>query len=99
MCAAIKRSRAASAITLVKDNTRASIIYSISLVNISCLLFSHRFFCIISCIYIMASEVKYKKGGGNSCAVNGCSNNRRKLNEWKQTFVNYINKNMKTVLV
>jgi hypothetical protein len=47
----------------------------------------------------MASEVKYKKGGGNSCAVNGCSNNRRKLNEWKQTFVNYINKNMKTVLV
>ena len=34
----------------------------------------------------MASEVKYKKGGGNSCAGNGCSNNRRKLNEWKQTF-------------
>ena len=34
----------------------------------------------------MASEVKYNKGGGNSCAVNGCSNNRRKLNEWKQTF-------------
>jgi hypothetical protein len=31
----------------------------------------------------MASEVKYKKGGGNSCAGNGCSNNRRKLNEWK----------------
>ena len=44
MCAAIKRSRAASAITLVKDNTRASIIYSISLVNISCLLFSRRYF-------------------------------------------------------
>ena len=88
MCAAIKtkRSRAASAITLVKDNTHASIIYSISLVNISCLLFSRRFFCIISCIYIMASEVKYKKGGGNSCAGNGCSNNRRKLNEWKQIF-------------
>jgi hypothetical protein len=35
MGAAIKRSRAASAITLVKDNTRASIIYSISLVNMS----------------------------------------------------------------
>ena len=34
----------------------------------------------------MACEVKYKKGGGNSCAVNGCSNNCRKLNEWKQTF-------------
>ena len=34
----------------------------------------------------MASEVKYKKGGCNSCAGNGCSNNRRKLNEWKQTF-------------
>jgi hypothetical protein len=34
----------------------------------------------------MASEVKYKKGGGNSCAGNGCSNNRHKLNEWKQTF-------------
>ena len=34
----------------------------------------------------MASEVKYKKGGGNSCAGNGCSNNHRKLNEWKQTF-------------
>jgi hypothetical protein len=33
----------------------------------------------------MAREVKYKKGGGNLCAVNGCSNNRRKLNEWKQT--------------
>ena len=48
----------------------------------------------------MASEVKYRKGGGNARAVNGCSNNRRKLNEWKQTFsVNYINKNMKTVLV
>ena len=61
ICAAIKRSCAASAITLVKDNTCASIIYSISLVNISCLLFSHRSFCIISCIYIMASEVKYKK--------------------------------------
>jgi hypothetical protein len=44
----------------VKDNTRASIIYSISLVNLSCLLFSHRFFGIISCIYIMASDVKYK---------------------------------------
>ena len=29
----------------------------------------------------MASEVKYKKGGGNSCAING-----HKLNEWKQTF-------------
>ena len=87
ICAAIKRSCAASAITLVKDNTRASIIYSISLVNISCLLFSHRSFCIISCIYIMASEVKYKKkGGGNSCAINSCSNNRRKLNEWKQIF-------------
>ena len=87
MGAAIKRSRAASAITVVEDNTRASIIYSISLVNNSCLLFSHRFFFgIISCIYIMASEVKYKKGGGNSSAVNGCSNNCRKLNEWKQTF-------------
>jgi hypothetical protein len=24
----------------------------------------------------MASEVKYKKDGGNSSAVNGCSNNR-----------------------
>ena len=34
----------------------------------------------------MASEVKYKKGGGNLCAVNGFSNNRCKLNEWKQTF-------------
>jgi hypothetical protein len=34
----------------------------------------------------MASEVKYKKGGCNSCAGNGCSNNRRKLNEWNQTF-------------
>ena len=33
----------------------------------------------------MASEVKYKKGGGNSSAVNS-SYNRRKLNEWKQTF-------------
>jgi len=60
ICAAIKRSRAASAMTLVKDNTRASMIYSISVVNIICLLFSHRIFCIISCIYIMASEVKYK---------------------------------------
>ena len=49
--------------------------------NISCLLFSHRFFGIISCIYIMAIEVKYKKSGENSCAVNGCN-----LNEWKQTF-------------
>ena len=44
ICTAIKRSCAASAITLVKDNTRASIIYSISLVNISCLLFSRRYF-------------------------------------------------------
>jgi hypothetical protein len=34
----------------------------------------------------MASEVQYIKGGGNSSAVNGCSNNRRRLNEWKQTF-------------
>ena len=99
MCAAIKKSRAASAITLVKDNTCASIIYSISLVNISCLLFSHRLLCIISFIYIMASEVKYKKGGGNSCAINGCSNNRRKLKEWKQTFCELHRQNMKTVLV
>jgi hypothetical protein len=34
----------------------------------------------------MTCEVKYKKGGGNSCAVNSCSNNHHKLNEWKQTF-------------
>jgi hypothetical protein len=40
MCTANKRSRAASAIALVKDNTRASIIYSMSLVSNSCLLFS-----------------------------------------------------------
>ena len=33
----------------------------------------------------MASEVKYKKGGGNSSAVNS-SYNRRKLNGWKQNF-------------
>lgn len=28
---------------------------------------------------------KYQKGGGTSCAVNGCSNNRRKLNLWKES--------------
>jgi hypothetical protein len=39
MGAAIKRSRAASAITLVKDNTRASIIYSISLLLITLAVF------------------------------------------------------------
>jgi hypothetical protein len=45
MCAAIKRSRGPSAIALVKDNTRASIIYSIPLVNFSCLLFSNHKKC------------------------------------------------------
>ena len=33
----------------------------------------------------MESEKKYKKGGGASCAVNGCTNNRRKLNIWKES--------------
>jgi hypothetical protein len=32
------------------------------------------------------SAFRPKNVRGNSCAVNGCSNNRRKLNEWKQTF-------------
>ena len=85
MGAAIKRSRAASAITLVKDNTRASIIYSISLLLITLAVFYfHIDFFVLFLVFICV--LKYKKGGGNSCAVNGCSNNRRKLNEWKQTF-------------
>ena len=58
MCTANKRSRAASAIALVKDNTRASIIYSMSLVSNNCLLFSHRFFCIISYIYMWSTISK-----------------------------------------
>ncbi|XP_071170860.1 uncharacterized protein [Mytilus edulis] len=33
----------------------------------------------------MDSGKKYKKGGGSSCAVNGCCNNRRKLNLWKES--------------
>ena len=32
----------------------------------------------------MNSDEKYKKGGGSSCAVNGCTNSRRKLNLWKE---------------
>ena len=33
----------------------------------------------------MNSDEKYKRGGGSSCAVNGCTNNRRKLNLWKES--------------
>lgn len=33
----------------------------------------------------MASEQKYKKGGGRSCAVNGCSNNNKKISVWKES--------------
>ncbi|CAG2243571.1 unnamed protein product [Mytilus edulis] len=33
----------------------------------------------------MDSAESYKKGGGNSCAVNSCTNNRRKLQMWKKS--------------
>ena len=60
MGAAIKRSRAASAITLVKDNTRASIIYSISLLLITLAVFYfHIDFFVLFLVFIC--EVKYKK--------------------------------------
>jgi hypothetical protein len=36
----------------------------------------------------MASEVKYKKGGGNSSAVNS-SYNRRKLNVYRKREIYY----------
>jgi hypothetical protein len=33
----------------------------------------------------MDSDNKYKKGGGSSCSVNSCTNNRRKLQLWKNS--------------
>ncbi len=33
----------------------------------------------------MDSDKKYKKGGESSCAVNSCTNNRRKLQLWKNS--------------
>ena len=33
----------------------------------------------------MDSDKKFKKGGGSSCAVNSCTNNRRELQLWKNS--------------
>ena len=39
----------------------------------------------------MMEKGKYKKGGGSTCAVNGCTNNRRKLSIWKESICDIHN--------
>ena len=78
MCAAINLSRGTSAIAVMIDNTR-SLITTLSII---CLHFVFRDFYFI---FVMESEDKYKTSGGKSCAVNGCSNNRKKNILWKKS--------------
>ncbi|CAG2222433.1 unnamed protein product [Mytilus edulis] len=78
MCAAIDLSRGAAAIALMIDNARALI----TTISIFCLHFVFHYFLIR---FLMESENKYKTGGGNSCSVHGCSNNRKKITLWKKS--------------